>query len=42
MEQGLDEEIKDRLTKVCLCKSISRDSIKKAIKNCLKLLWVRL
>lgn len=33
MEQNLDEEIKDRFTKVCLCKAISRASIKKAIKN---------
>lgn len=33
MEQNLEEEIKDKLTKVCLCKAISRASIKKAIKN---------
>lgn len=33
MEQNLDQEIKDRLVKVCLCKAISRASVKKAIKN---------
>lgn len=33
MEKNLDEEIKDKLTKVCLCKAISRASIKKAIRN---------
>lgn len=33
MEQNLNEEIKDRFTKVCLCRAVSRASIKKAIKN---------
>jgi NAD(P)H-nitrite reductase large subunit len=33
MEQNLNEEILDKLTKVCLCKAIPRASIKKAIKN---------
>ena len=33
MENNLNEEILDKLTKVCLCKAISRASIKKAIKN---------
>lgn len=33
MEQNLNEEIKDKLTKVCLCKAVSRASIKKAIRN---------
>lgn len=33
MEQNLNEEILDKLTKVCLCKAISRLTIKKAIKN---------
>lgn len=34
MDQNqLDIEIKDKLTKVCLCKGISRLTIKKAIKN---------
>lgn len=33
MEQNLNEEIKDKLTKVCLCKAISRAAIKKAIKD---------
>lgn len=33
MEQNLNEEIKDKLTKVCLCNAISRASIKKAINN---------
>lgn len=33
MEQNLNEEILDKLTKVCLCKAISRATIKKAIKN---------
>lgn len=29
----LNEEILDKLTKVCLCKGIPRSTIKKAIKN---------
>lgn len=33
MEQNLNEEILDKLTKVCLCKAIPRSTIKKAIKN---------
>ena len=32
MEQNINEEIMDKLTKVCVCKSISRLTIKKAIK----------
>ncbi|SKA75719.1 BFD-like [2Fe-2S] binding domain-containing protein [Clostridium sp. USBA 49] len=31
MEQNLNQEILDKLTKVCLCKSISKLTIKKAI-----------
>lgn len=33
MEQNLNEEIIDKLTKVCLCKAISRATMKKVIKN---------
>lgn len=33
MEQNIKPEILDKLTKVCLCKGISRASIKKAILN---------
>jgi len=33
MEQGLNDEIRDKLTKVCICKGISRKIIKDAIKN---------
>ncbi|MDF2615245.1 MAG: hypothetical protein K0S71_3031 [Clostridia bacterium] len=33
MSEGLDEAIKDKLTKVCICKAISRKTIKEAIKN---------
>lgn len=33
MEQNLNQEILDKLTKVCLCRSISRLTIKKAIKS---------
>ncbi len=33
MEQDLDSEILDRLTKVCICKGISRATIKKAIRD---------
>ena len=31
MSEELNEELLDKLTKVCLCKGISRASIKKAI-----------
>lgn len=31
MEQNLNQEILDKLTKVCLCKAIPRSTIKKAI-----------
>lgn len=33
MEQNLNEEILDKLTKVCLCKAIPRSTMKKAIRN---------
>jgi NAD(P)H-nitrite reductase large subunit len=33
MEQNIKPEILDKLTKVCLCKGISRATIKKAITN---------
>ncbi len=33
MEQNLNAEIMDKLTKTCICKGITRASIKKAIKN---------
>lgn len=33
MEQNLNEKIKDKLTKVCLCKAITRASIKNAISS---------
>lgn len=33
MESNANKEILDKLTKVCICKSISRASIKKAIAN---------
>lgn len=33
MEQNINSEIMDKLTKVCLCKAISRSTIKKAIKS---------
>lgn len=33
MEQNLNGEILDKLTKLCLCKSISRLTIKKAISS---------
>ncbi len=33
MEQNINIEILDKLTKVCLCKGISRATIKKAISN---------
>lgn len=33
MEQNINEEIMDKLTKVCLCKAIPRSKIKAAIRN---------
>ena len=33
MEKNLNNEILDKLTKVCLCKAISKATIKKAIHN---------
>jgi NAD(P)H-nitrite reductase large subunit len=33
MEQNISPEILDKLTKICLCKGISRATIKKAIAN---------
>lgn len=33
MEQNIKPEILDKLTKVCLCKGISRATMKKAILN---------
>ncbi|MDP4143693.1 MAG: (2Fe-2S)-binding protein [Bacillota bacterium] len=33
MENNANQEIMDKLTKVCLCKGISRATIKNAIKN---------
>ena len=33
MDGNINIEIMDKLTKVCLCKSITRATIKKAIKN---------
>lgn len=33
MEQNKNSEIMDKLTKVCICKGISRATIKKAIAN---------
>lgn len=33
MDQSLNEELLDKLTKVCLCKGITRSKIKKAIRN---------
>jgi NAD(P)H-nitrite reductase large subunit len=33
MEQNLNQDILDKLTKVCICKGISRATIKAAIKN---------
>lgn len=33
MSDSLDEQIKDKLTKVCICKAISRKTIKEAIQN---------
>lgn len=33
MDQNLSPEILDKITKVCICKGITRASIKKAIKD---------
>lgn len=33
MDQNLNEELLDKLTKVCLCKGISRAKIKETIRN---------
>lgn len=33
MDNDVNSEIMDRLTKVCICKAISRASIKKAIQH---------
>ncbi|WP_096635360.1 (2Fe-2S)-binding protein [Clostridium cochlearium] len=33
MEQNLDSNILDKLTKICICKAISRSKIKDAIRN---------
>lgn len=33
MEQELNQEILDKLTKVCICKGISRLKVKEAIRN---------
>jgi bacterioferritin-associated ferredoxin len=33
MEQNINNEIMDKLTKVCLCKAIPRSTIKKAVQN---------
>ncbi|MCJ7690821.1 MAG: (2Fe-2S)-binding protein [Clostridiaceae bacterium] len=33
MEQNINNEIMDKLTKICLCKAIPRSTIKKAIQN---------
>lgn len=33
MEQNINSEILDKLTKVCICKNISRAVIKKSIMN---------
>lgn len=33
MEQNINSEILDKLTKVCVCRGISRASIKKAISD---------
>jgi NAD(P)H-nitrite reductase large subunit len=33
MEQNLNQELLDKLTKVCICKGIPRSAIKAAIKN---------
>ena len=33
MENNINNKMLDKLTKICLCKVISKDKIKKAIKN---------
>ncbi len=33
MDQNINSEILDKLTKVCICKAIPRATIKKAIQN---------
>ena len=33
MDQNINSEVLDRITKVCICKGISRAVIKKSIKN---------
>jgi NAD(P)H-nitrite reductase large subunit len=33
LKEGLNSEILDKLTKVCICKGISRQKIKEAIRN---------
>ncbi|MGL5243678.1 MAG: (2Fe-2S)-binding protein [Sarcina sp.] len=33
MDNNLNQEVLDKLTKVCVCKAVSRASIKNAIKN---------
>lgn len=33
MEQNLDSNMLDKLTKICICKAISRSKIKDAIRN---------
>ncbi|MBZ9609806.1 (2Fe-2S)-binding protein [Clostridium estertheticum] len=33
MEQNINNEIMDKITKTCLCKAIPRSTIKKAIQN---------
>jgi bacterioferritin-associated ferredoxin len=33
VEQNLNQDLLDKLTKVCICKGIPRSSIKAAIKN---------
>lgn len=33
MDQNINEELLDKLTKVCLCKGIPRSKIKEAIRN---------
>ncbi len=38
MDQNINSEILDKLTKVCICKAIPRATIKKAINNGVKTL----
>lgn len=33
MEQNINSEILDKITKVCICKGVSRATIKKAIRD---------